>query len=381
MLESMISTMPPPPDKAPRLGYKVFDIEIHCMPTSLAAVGKYLPNMYRPRFEASFSGAHPPNFDQRGGNIRHDTDVSDGGPPASNPALIRRQLLDPFDIEWGICTGLFYTLPVYPDPDYAAAVASAHNDWMFNEMVAGDPAFLGAITIAPQNVEKSVKEIQRWANHPKAVEVFMSTAGPLPLGHRSLHPIYEAAAAHKLPVAAHTTVEGKGNSGPHTGAGYASRYLEYHTGLASTSICNTASLVCEGVFEKFPDFQFVLLEGGVSWVLPLMWGLDAHWKQLRQEMPQLRELPSTYLKRQMFYTTQPIEEPGSPRDLIQTYEQIGGQTQIMFSSDYPHWDFDNPFVILPGSTAADLKRRILRENAMALYGHRLPSHISEGTSS
>jgi predicted TIM-barrel fold metal-dependent hydrolase len=107
-----------------------------------------------------------------------------------------------------------------------------------------------------------VKEIERWANHPKAVEVFMSTAGPLPLGHRSLHPIYEAAAAHKLPVAAHTTVEGKGNSGPHTGAGYASRYLEYHTGLASTSICNTASLVCEGVFEKFPDFQFVLLEGG-----------------------------------------------------------------------------------------------------------------------
>jgi predicted TIM-barrel fold metal-dependent hydrolase len=97
-----------------------------------------------------------------------------------------------------------------------------------------------------------------------------------------------------------------------------------------------------------------------------MWGLDAHWKQLRQEMPQLRELPSTYLKRQMFYTTQPIEEPGSPKDLIQTYAQIGGETQIMFSSDSPHWDFDNPFVILPGSTAADLKRRILRDNAMAL---------------
>jgi hypothetical protein len=86
MLESMISTMPPPPEKAPRLGYKVFDIEIHCMPTSLAAVGKYLPIMYRPRFEASFSGAHPPNFDQRGGNIRHDTDVSDGGPRQAIPS-------------------------------------------------------------------------------------------------------------------------------------------------------------------------------------------------------------------------------------------------------------------------------------------------------
>jgi predicted TIM-barrel fold metal-dependent hydrolase len=73
----------------------------------------------------------------------------------------------------------------------------------------------------------------------------------------------------------------------------------------------------------------------------------------------------------MFYTTQPIEEPGSPRDLIATYEQIGGETQIMFSSDYPHWDFDNPLIILPGQTAASLKRRILRENALALYGPRL----------
>jgi predicted TIM-barrel fold metal-dependent hydrolase len=286
--------------------------------------------------------------------------------------LIRRQLIEPHDIEWAICTGNVYHLGVLSDPDYAAAIASAHNEWMFQEMVEQDPAFFGAITLAPQNVGKSVAEIERWAGHPKAAEIFISTAGTVPLGHRSLHSIYEVAAAHALPVAAHTTVEARGISGPASGAGYASRYIEFHSGLAASAMNNCASLVCEGVFAKFPGFRFVLLEGGISWVLPLMWFLDAHWKQLREEMPQLKEAPSHYLKRQMFFTTQPIEEPTSPKDLIETYLQMGGETQIMFSSDYPHWDFDNPFTILPGKTTANLKRRILRENALALYGQRLP---------
>ena len=104
-----------------------------------------------------------------------------------------------------------------------------------------------------------------------------------------------------------------------------------------------------------------------------MWALDADWKRFRDEMPALTELPSAYLKRQMFYTTQPIEEPADDRDLIETYRRVGGETQILFSSDYPHWDFDNPFTILPGRTTADLKRRILRDSALALYGHRLPA--------
>ena len=157
-----------------------------------------------------------------------------------------------------------------------------------------------------------------------------------------------------------------------TAAGY-SRHLSpnSHTGLAANAISHAASLVCEGVFAKFPDLKFVLLEGGISWMLPLMWQLDADWKRLRHEMPLLKEKPSDYLKRQFFYSTQPIEEPESSADLLHLYEQIGGQTQIMFSSDFPHWDFDDPFKILPGKTAADMKRRILRENARRLYAKKL----------
>ncbi len=354
-----------------KLDYGVFDIEIHCSPPSADAIAKYLPCRYRERFSRRGVFSSFFNVDQRGGNNRYDVDCSDGGPPASNPALIRKQLLDPYQIEWAICTGLYYNLSVIPDVDYASAIASAFNRWLIEEFIGGDPALFGVVCVVLQNPAKAIEEIERWGSHPKVAEVLISTAGRELLGHRSFHPVYEAAAAHRLPVAAHTTVEGRGISGPPSSAGYPSRYLEFHTSLAGSAIANTASLVCEGAFAKYPDFRFVLLEGGISWAQPLMWALDAEWKRLREEMPQLKELPSEYLKRQMYYTTQPIEEPGRPRDLIETYRQIHGETQIMFSSDYPHWDFDNPYLILPGQASAALKRRILRDNALALYGPRL----------
>ncbi len=368
----MTTTAPSPVQPHPKLGYTIFDIEIHSQHATPNDVAKYLPARFRQRYIDGYIGDAKNNLDQRGGNNRADADISDHGPAASNPRLVRRQMLEPYGIEWAICTGSHYNLSVLADTDYATAIASAYNQWLIGEYVPGDPAFLGSIIIAPQDPAHAIAEIEKWSAHPGVVQVFISTAGRVPLGHRSLHPIYECAAKHGLPVAAHTTVEGRGISGAPTSAGFPTRYLEFHTGLAASAVTNCASLVCEGVFAKYPDFKFVLLEGGISWVLPLMWALDADWKHFRAEMPQLRELPSHYLKRQMFYTTQPIEEPSSPRDLIATYEQIGADTQVMFSSDYPHWDFDNPLVILPGATAASLKRRILRENALALYKHRLP---------
>jgi predicted TIM-barrel fold metal-dependent hydrolase len=47
---------------------------------------------------------------------------------------------------------------------------------------------------------------------------------------------------------------------------------------------------------------------------------------------------------------------------------LGADNMVMFSSDYPHWDFDNPKMALQ-PIRKDLRQRILVDNALELYGH------------
>jgi uncharacterized protein len=128
------------------------------------------------------------------------------------------------------------------------------------------------------------------------------------------------------------------------------------------------SLVIEGVFEAFPGLQIVLIEGGFAWEPALNWRLDKHWKRFKDEVPHLKRAPSEYVKQHIRFTTQPIEEPENPRDIRHIVDWVGVE-RLMFSTDYPHWDFDDPRYVLNnvGLSVAE-KQKIMSGNAKALYG-------------
>jgi uncharacterized protein len=77
------------------------------------------------------------------------------------------------------------------------------------------------------------------------------------------------------------------------------------------------SLILEGVFDVFPDLKIVMIEGGFGWVPQLGWRMDAHWTKMRSEVPTPKRKPSEYLKTNIWYATQPVEEPERPDDLRQ----------------------------------------------------------------
>jgi uncharacterized protein len=127
------------------------------------------------------------------------------------------------------------------------------------------------------------------------------------------------------------------------------------------------SLIMEGVFERLPDLKIVMIEAGFAWLPALGWRLDKHWKRLKEEVPHLRRAPSEYIREHVWVSTQPMEETESPEHLIDIMSWIGWD-KILFASDYPHWDFDDPVLALPPSLDQARRDKIYSGNAKALYG-------------
>ena len=98
-----------------------------------------------------------------------------------------------------------------------------------------------------------------------------------------------------------------------------------------------------------------------------MWRLDRCWRQLRDEVPDVKRPPSESIREHFWITTQPMEEPPQKVYLEQFLEHLDMNDRLMFATDYPHWDFDAPDRTLPSALEPDLRRRIMSENARDLY--------------
>ncbi|MDF2660966.1 MAG: amidohydrolase 2, partial [Paenibacillus sp.] len=89
-------------------------------------------------------------------------------------------------------------------------------------------------------------------------------------------------------------------------------------------------------------------------------------KQLRATMPWLKRLPSEYIRDHCYLSTQPIEEPDDPKQLMTIFDMIDAENFLMFSTDYPHWDNDMPTEILK-KLRPEHKQKIYYDNAKKLY--------------
>ena len=92
--------------------------------------------------------------------------------------------------------------------------------------------------------------------------------------------------------------------------------------------------------ERFPKLPVIWIESGLAWVPFLMQRLDHEYMMRPSEAPLLKKKPSDYM-RDMYYSSQPMEIQDHEA-LECTFRMINAETQLLYSSDYPHWDFDLP---------------------------------------
>jgi predicted TIM-barrel fold metal-dependent hydrolase len=349
---------------------KVVDCDIHPVYRTTAELHPFMSARWREHM-ATFGthfrhGLHGqlPYPRMMAAGMRMDAFPEDG-PPGSDLELMRQQHLDANGVEVGMLIALSRGGMEERNLDFGAALSSAMNDWQLECWVKKEPRLRAAIVVPQENAEYAVAEIERRADDPAFVQIMISPRSSDPLGHRRYWSIYAAAERRGKPLALH--VAGYSGGHPSTGSGWPTYYIQEHYAM-STGMQNTlASLVFEGVLERFPKLKIVMIEGGFAWLPALCWRMDKHWQRMRAETPHLKRPPSEYVREHFWFTTQPIEEPESPEHLLDIIGWIGWD-RLMFSTDYPHWDFDDPKQAFKVKLTDAQKAMIFRDNAKAVYG-------------
>ena len=301
--------------------------------------------------------------------VRMDTVPPSGNVPGSDPNFVATQLLDEYGIDRALLIGGPNSdLGILPNVDTTAVIAAAYNDWICEKWLSVDERFRAAMLIGPNKADLAVKEIERVADRPGIAAIHMPSSRIAP-GDDHFSPIYAAAEHYGLAIVAHVGGGGTYTNGPQSPF-LTTYYVEGHATATQVAQSSVASLICHGVFERFPRLKYVFVESGFAWLPDLMWRLERNWKAHRAEIPWVTKRPLDYVVNNIRFTSQPMYEADKPEQLHAILDMMCAERTMLFASDYPHWDFDDPRRALK-DVPENVRARMFRDNATETFGDRL----------
>ena len=311
------------------------------------------------RLSGSVAHSYPPGAPT---SIDKDS-AGDGHRSAATFQAVRDDVLTKRQLDHAILN-CYSGVDALRNPDFAAVLASAVNDWQISEWLEKDERLRGSLVVTPHDPRAAATEIDRLGPDPRFVQVLLPVRSQIPYGNRTYAPLFEAAERHDLVVGLHF---GGTPGTPPTQSGWPTYYIEEYVGMAQVCQSQVISLIAEGVFDRYPDSRIALIECGFTWIPSLMWRLDKDWKGLRREIPWVRRPPSEYIRTYMRATVQPVDAPDDPHQLLEVVEQIGSDEFLLYSSDYPHAHSDEEIDVLVSNLPQDVRRGVIADNARSFY--------------
>jgi uncharacterized protein len=356
-------------------GYALVDCDVHPLIGDIGGLRKHMSKRAVRRVfgETVQVYARDPNrIPHPTSGLRLDAKTPSGGPPGSDAAFCLEQWIDPCGIAAALLIPIQSGL-VIPWGDEMAGneFISAFNNYFMEEWVGLDSRYRLCISVSPYDVRAAVAEVERLADEPGVAAIFIPHAA-VALGRAHYDPLYEVAEHHGLPIVVHPTgAEGNLYDAPRLAGGLPQTYPERHALLLQPGQSMLTSMIFGGAFERFPSLKLVLSEYGITWALPMMWRMDRAWELGDRELAGLTVAPSETVRRNVRFTTQPLDEPPDQKQLWEILDLMHAEETVMFSSDYPHWDTDNPRLIMRGRLPEHLRKPIAQDTALACFGDRL----------
>ena len=256
------------------------------------------------------------------------------------------------------------SLGLTPRKEVEVALARAYNRWLCDEVLAQEPRIRSSLYL-PLNDPEATYQVVKDFGGKKGVIGFTIVAPHYKAVYDNAYvKTYALIEEMGLPLVFH----GAFAWGEDHSIGLCNRFLAVHAlGFSWFNILHCTNWLVNGMPERFPKLKVAWVESGLAWIPFLMQRLDNEWMMRSSEVPLLKRRPSDYM-REMFYSTQPMEMVNNREALELTFKMISAETQLMYASDYPHWDMDLPSTIydLPFLSEAG-KRNILGGNAKRFF--------------
>ena len=357
----------------------IIDVDAHHFETgSWASVIEYIEDPVWRDIAKSFTrpdgsnpgalGNYQPGFNYQhvGGRIPHSGGLQ--GEPIDDTTVHRdvilaRRAMESMAIDYQVIFPTpMLSLGLHPSPDQEIQLAFAYNRWLCEEVLSGDDRLTALIYLPFNDADASLRTVEEFAGKPGVAGFNITSVRHKPVHHNQYMKVYAAIEEAGMPLGFH--------AGP-TWEDQWMRQLDRFIGVHALSfvLCNMVHLtnwVLHALPERFPDLNVVWIESGVAWVPFMMQRLDNEYLMRSSEAPGLKKLPSDYI-REMYFTSQPLERHNM-KLLQSTMEAINAETQLLYASDWPHWDFDAPASIWDLPFLSDkAKRNILGDNANRIF--------------
>jgi uncharacterized protein len=260
-------------------------------------------------------------------------------------------------------TGML-NIGLHPQKEMEHELCWAYNRWLTEKVLPESGGrFYSMLSLPFNSPDQALRQVETFGDR-KHVGGFMVTTvrSDMAVNDNAYVKVYRAIEERGLVLSFH--------SGPNWGEPIfksCNRFLSVHAlGFTWYNVLHLTNWVINGMGERFPKLPVIWIESGLAWVPFLMQRLDHEYMLRPSECPLLKKLPSDYM-RDMYYSSQPMERVDM-KALECTFRMINADTQLLYSSDYPHWDFDLP------STISDLpfvsekgKHNILGGTAARLF--------------
>jgi predicted TIM-barrel fold metal-dependent hydrolase len=292
---------------------------------------------------------------------------------ASNPAAVADHLRRA-GVDYAVMSPT--TRGYWPNPQQAAAVARAANKLFAEKWLnapEADGRFLGSIRVALNDVDVALREIDKWADDERFVQLVVPARALGTYGEQRFFPIWRAAVERGLAVFIHDDL-GTLCEPPPSQVGFPSHFAEIHAIRPMSAIVHLTSFIVAGVFERLPELRVVLGDVSVHAARSLAIRTDKDWQSDRLEVPWVSKNPTTYIERNVRFITQADDEisPHSGR----TIGTIGGDNSslVVFGSRHPYWDGVRAQDVFTTWSEKD-RGRCLADNALQFYP-RLAARVS-----